>query len=77
MIGPRRQLGQFLLSGSPYGPAPGLEEGTQVLLHGHREGLGVEVHLALLVLGDVGHVVVGGEHSLKGSPAKCLLELRR
>jgi len=48
----------------------------QALKKAHREGLGVEVHLSLVVFGDVGHVVVGGEHSLKGSPAKRLLQLR-
>ena len=76
MVGPWRQLGQFLLSGCLYGPAPGLEEGTQVFLHGQGEGLGVKVHLAFVVLGDVGHVVVGGKHILKGSPTELLLELR-
>ena len=76
MVGPRRQFGQLLLSGSLYRPAPGLEEGTQVVLHGHGEGLGVQVHLALVVPGNIAHVVVGGEHFLKGCPAKRLLELR-
>ena len=77
MVTPERQVGEFLLSGSIYGPAPGLKESRQVHPHRLGESLSIQVHLSVVVTGIVGNLVVGSKHLFKGIPAKLSLELHR
>lgn len=75
MVLPGRQVGELLCSGRFDGPAPGLEEPTQVHFHSLGELLSIQVHLSFVVPGEVIHLMVGSKNLLEGVPAKLLLEL--
>lgn len=75
MVTPGRQGGQFILSAFLDGPTPGLEEPCQVLSHSPGESLGIQVHLCLVVVGEIAHLMVTRKHLLQGIPAKLLLQL--
>lgn len=76
MVTPRRQRGELFFSTFLYGPTPGFEEPSQVHSHSIRESLSVQVHLCLVVVGEVAHLMVIGKHLLEGIPAKPFLQLQ-
>lgn len=75
MVAPHWHVRELFLCSGLNGPAPGLEEGSQVPIDRKGEGLSIQVHLSLVVRGYVLHGVVGSKHLLEGVPAKLVLEL--
>lgn len=75
VIAPDWEGSQILLKTGANGPAPGFEEGCQVLVDGFGKGLGVQVHFCISVIRHILHVVIGREDFLEGLPAELLLEL--
>lgn len=76
VVRPGGQVLQLLFGVGSDGPTPGLKEAAQVHPHSLGDGLGVQVHLPVVVPGEAAHAVVGPEGLLQGLPAEPLLHLR-
>lgn len=74
---PPRQTSQALSHFILDGPAPGLKEWSQILLHFFRELPHPQIHLASVVFGDAGKGLVLSKELGEWLPPKDLLELRR